>query len=495
MLTDSNPPDITVQVTNALNAQSSLPDVTAQTPVSVDCNASADYTPNGDSMSDSPPPYFSADVNNIDDNASYANVASAANLYQEDFASPVMQHGNTSMINDQVSPAGYAQVDSPNTCFYVDDNRAVAIVLSESAYNNNYAVNNHEQTMNIGTVDDIDPNVNVPAVTILGRGETPVADWSSRCDGLEFGGPVNEDLLSMDYVPSFDMEPQVINFIQPDEAGYQAMGMENVHTNAIGGSSREIVVSEHNMYVNQQCIATQEMPRKEDRALPDIDGAILSFGESFEQNNHRDLGVKASTQVVSHTFDTNENELSNGQDSMENMRNVKNTYLKNEKSGSCDLLAFQVNANAEPCEEKLTQDSAKNRNNASQSITPASINSCEENISVGVPLNDELNDFSATNWANEVAKKFQLETESSHSDDPQSSSFIEANLTYDTNAAINEANSKATYNYQEILSFVSNSWQQMEKELTSGTKGKYYYSKSGSNNKPNSSIAKLNNNV
>ena len=128
---------------------------------------------------------------------------------------------------------------------------------------------------------------------------------------------------------------------------------------------------------------------------------------------------------------------------------------------------------------------------SSHSVTSISPSSLEENDPRSVPLSNELNDFSATKWAHQV-ESFQIESETSHGEGQQSSPFIEGSLVYNSTAAINEANNKVNYNYQEILSFVSNSWQQVEKELTSGAPGKCYYSKSGSNN---SNIAKLNNNV
>jgi hypothetical protein len=107
---------------------------------------------------------------------------------------------------------------------------------------------------------------------------------------------------------------------------------------------------------------------------------------------------------------------------------------------------------------------------------------------------NKLNDYSATNWYHQL-ESLQIENETSHGEDQQSSPFIEGNLVYNSTAAINEANNKVNYNYQEILSFVSNSWQQVEKELTSGAKVNYYYSNSASTNKAKSNIAKLNNNL
>jgi hypothetical protein len=191
-----------------------------------------------------------------------------------------------------------------------------------------------------------------------------------------------------------------------------------------------------------------------------------------------------SSQVAHHAFDTDHNELNHSLNPNDNMGSDRDICYEKYEDSVTQLSELKINTNDKYSEGVFSQVNTGNM--ATQSITSISPNSSEENDRQSVPFN-ELNDFSATNWANEV-EKFQMENEVSPGDDQQSASFLEANLLYNTTTSINEAN-KVNYNYQEILSFVSNSWQKMEKELTSGTKGKYYYSKS---NKTNS---KLNNNV
>lgn len=224
--------------------------------------------------------------------------------------------------------------------------------------------------------------------------------------------------------------------------------------------------------------------------LPDMDKAIVSFGESLEHANKINAGINSSSQAALQTgTDTNELNIQDLNDKMR--KDGEPHYERYENSESTNLSGLKINTNLK-YSERLPEDGTGNI--SLHSVTSISPNSIEETDPQSVPLiNNELNDFSATNWANQV-ESFQIDNEPSHGEDQKSSPFIEGNLVYNSTAAINEANNKVNYNYQEILSFVSNSWQQVEKELTSGA-GKYYYSKSVSNNKNNSSIAKLNNNV
>ena len=487
MLIDANPPDITVQAKKSLKPRSSLPDVTAQAPTSTEYNISVNSTPNRDSGTNSPSCIATTNLSSIE-TPPYTNTVDVTDEYKEGIITPAMQQKN-SILHDTISPATFVQSSSPSSCFFVDDNRAVAIVLSERAYNNSYPNNTDGQNVNVGTANiGNEQHSSVPAVTILGRGDTPVADWSSRCDGLEFGGPINEDLLSMDYATPYNVTHQVIsNYIQPHDSYYQEMLVTNVNSNMSMDPVCTNGNSEHITYKRPQCMVIQDMAQDGPIPLPDMDKAIVSFGESLEHANKMDYGINSSSQAAHQTSGTDSNEL-NIQDPNDNMRRDGETHYESyENSESVNLSGLSINTNL-----KYSEDGTGNI--SSHSVTSISPNSIEENDPHNVPLNNELNDFSATNWAHQV-ESFQIENEQSHGEDQQSSPFIEGNLVYNSTAAINEANNKVNYNYQEILSFVSNSWQQVEKELTSGAPGKYYYSKSVSNNKNNSSIAKLNNNL
>jgi hypothetical protein len=250
--------------------------------------------------------------------------------------------------------------------------------------------------------------------------------------------------------------------------------------------------SEHITYKTQQCMAIQNVAQDEQIPLPDMDRAIVSFGESLEHANKMESGINSSSQAAIQTFGTDSNELNNIQDPNDKMHKDREAHYEiYENLEPMNLSGLNSNTNlnySEALPEHVTG------NIMSHSVTSISPNSLEENDPQSVPLNNELNDYSATNWPHQL-ESLQIENETSHGEDQQSSPFIEGNLVYNSTAAINEANNKVNYNYQEILSFVSNSWQQVEKELTSGAPGKYYYSRSVSNNKNNSNIAKLNNNV
>ena len=483
ILIDSNPPDITAQATNILKTQAPLPDVTAQTSKKADCNENA----NGDSIDDSgtciPPPTTTADM--CRDDSGYHDSVPISNEYEDGATVAVMQQMNTSYQNDSVSSLTENQSGPQNSRFFVDDNKAVAIVLSEEAYNNNNnSGNNGNTVINMHPVDmDNDSSTNVPAVTILGRGETPVADWSSRCDGLEFGGPINEDLLSMEYMTPYNMNSHDFNnCIQPHDSYYQeVMVVKPNNGNIAMDTSFQNEVNEHIIYGAQQGIASRNIPQQGNISLPDMDRAIISFGECPEQNNGLVSNMIASSQITPHVFNADSNELTNSQDANDNKRNPE-SYQK--YPNTCGMSAgLEYNSNIRFTGEGLAQDGSGNMM-ATQSIASVSTNSSEENYPQSVPLNTELNDYSATNWANE------MENEESADDEKQSESFLEANLLYNP-SAIGEAN-KVNYNYQEILSFVSNSWEKVEKELVSGAKGKYYYSRSVPN-KNTSNIAKLNN--
>jgi len=488
MLIDVNPPDITVQANNSFNSRSSLPDVTAQAPTSTECNISVNSTPKRNSGTNSPSHCIATMNLSSIETPPYTDAVDVTDVYKEGINTRAMQQEN-SILHDTISSATFVQSSSPSSCFFVDDNRAVAIVLSERAYNNSYTVNNDGQNVNVGAASiGTEKQSSVPAVTILGRGDTPVADWSSRCDGLEFGGPINEDLLSMDYATPYNMEHPVINnYIQPHDSYYQEMLVTNVTSNMSMDPLCTNGNSEHITYKSPQCMVIQDVVQGGQIPLPDMDKAIVSFGESLEHANNMDSGINPSSQAALHTSGTDSNEL-NIQDPNDNISKAGEThYERYENTESAKLSGLNINTNL-----KYSEDGTGNI--SSHSVTSISPNSIEENDPHCVPLNNELNDFSATNWAHQV-ESFQIENEPSHGEDQQSSPFIEGNLVYNSTAAINEANNKVNYNYQEILTFVSNSWQQVEKELTSGAPGKYYYSKSVSNNKNNSSIVKLNNNL
>ena len=484
MLTASNPPDITVQFTNSssqLKAQASLPDVTAQASTSADGNISVNSTPNGDSGSNTPPPYFSSTEINSINSPSFPKMIPVADIYQEGFTIPAMQQGNSGGVNEPLSSETNIQVGSPTSCFFVDDNRAVAIVLSERAYNNSYNINDDGQNVDISMKDNgNEQHANVPAVTILGRGETPVADWSSRCDGLEFGGPINEDLLSMDYSTHFNINHEVINFVDPhDSSYYQEIQVPEGNSNLEMGALCKNGDNEQIAYETPQCIISNDSHQERQLPLPDMDEAIVSFGECLEQATPINSGAEPSSQIAPHTFNTDDNEL-NDQDPNDKMRSDKNIcYEEYERPGSPNSLALKINTYVDV---------------AQQSTISVSPNSSEGKNPHSVPLSNELDDFSATNWANEIAEKVQMEADPSQGVD-EPSSFIQGNLVYNANAECNETNSKVNYNYQEILSFVSNSWQQVEKELTAGANVNYYHSNAEPNNKANSSIVKLNKNV
>ena len=491
MLIKGNPPDIAVQVSNVFKPRSSLlPDVTAQAPVSTECNISKNSTPNGDSGTNTPPSYVTTTDPRSVENQPYTNTVNATDEYTEGIITPAMQQKNNN-LHDTITSASFVQPSSPSSCFFVDDNRAVAIVLSERAYNNSYTVNNDGENVNVGMANTgNDQHSNVPAVTILGRGDTPVADWSSRCDGLEFGGPINEDLLSMDYATHYNMEHQVMNnYIQPHDSYYQEMLVTNVSSNMDQLTTIDPLYKNGNVeqitYETPHCMVIQGLADDTQIPLPDMDRAIVSFGESLEHATKMDADINSSSQAAFQNFDTDSNELKNNQVANDNKcKDREAHYEKYESSGSINLSGIEVN------NLKYSEEMPEHGNNvrSSHSVTSISPSSLEENDPRSVPLSNELNDFSATKWAHQV-ESFQIEIETSHGEGQQSSPFIEGSLVYNTTAAINEANNKVNYNYQEILSFVSNSWQQVEKELTSGAPGKCYYSKSVSN------IAKLNNNV
>jgi len=478
MLMKPSPPDITAQTTNIRKDKAPLPDVTAQA-----SKAAAGYENNdhlaSDSGCDTPKPIIATDV--CKDDSGYHDILPISNDYDDQIAGSAGREMDTYNQNDSISSATLTQSESQNSCYYVDDKRAVAIVLSEKAYN--YSDNGRNQVMNMNTSDmDNDSTSNAPAVTILGRGETPVADWSSRCDGLEFGGPINEDLLSMDYMKPYDMEHNAYNtYMEPRDTYYQEVIIAKANNgNMVTEPSYENEVSGQVIFEAHQSVDSRNEPQQHNLPLPDMDRAIISFGECPDQNINTVPNVNASYQITPHVFDSDNNELTTGQDT--NDVRISDSYERYPNSSGMTS-GLKYDSNMGYVGEGLTQETSGNMVNT-QSIASASTNSSEENYPQSVPLNDELNDFSATNWAS------QLENGVSADDEKQPESFLEANFIYNT-PAINEAN-KVNYNYQEILSFVSTSWEKVEKELMSGAKGKYYYSKSVPS-KSTSNIAKLNN--
>lgn len=477
-LIKSSPPDITSQATNALVTKAFLPDVTAQASITTDGYQNSNSHPTDDSGSSTPQPQIAAEL--CKDDSGYHDFTLMSNEYDNRTGGSAMQDVEAFNQNDSISSATGAQSGSQNTCYFIDDTRAVAIALNEKAYNN-YSGNGNDNVMSMSTSDiDNDTSANVPAVTILGRGETPVADWSSKCDGLEFGGPINEDLLSMEYLKPYDIDQHSYNSgIQPRDSYYQEVMVAKANNCNIGmEQSYEGKVNERIVYETQQCIVSQDITQG-NIPLPDMDRAIISFGECPNQEISLVPDVNAS-QINPHVFDADNNELNNGQNANDKRNSDYGRY-----SNTCDMPAgLEYNSNIRYSGEGFNQDNAGNIMTA-QSVTSASTNSSEENYPQSVPLNNELNDFSATNWAS------QIDNGVSADDEKRPESFLEANLLYSA-AAINEAN-KVNYNYQEILSFVSNSWEKVEKELMSGAGGKYYYSRSVPNNKNTSNIAKLNN--
>ena len=139
-------------------------------------------------------------------------------VYQDDNSNSIIQHTNAINLNDSVSST-CTKAGPLTACCFVDDNKTVAIVLTEKAYNGGCTVNqigsNADVNVHVDSSTD-DHALSAPAVTIFGRGETPVADWFSRCDGLEFGGPINEDLLSMDYSVPININQGETNSIHLD---------------------------------------------------------------------------------------------------------------------------------------------------------------------------------------------------------------------------------------------------------------------------------------
>ena len=473
----SSPPDVTAQTTNNLIDKTPLPDVTAQA-----SKTTADYEnrnkhPTGDSGCSSPKHASTSDI--CKDDSGYHDIVPLYNEYDDRAAGSAPQEIDAYNQNDSISSATITQSESQNSCYYVDDKRAVAIVLSEKAYNCSDQGRSHAMDTSTSDMDN-DSNSNVPAVTILGRGETPVADWSSRCDGLEFGGPINEDLLSMDYVKQYDMGNAYNTCMQPPDTYYQ----EDMITKAHNGSTTtepayETAVIEQVAYEGQG-IGIRNISQQNNLPLPDMDRAIISFGECPDQNISMVPDVNASCQISTHIFDGDSNELMTGRDA--NDARISEPYESYQSA--CGITTeLKYNANLGYTGEGIVQDTEGNMMNT-QSIASASTNSSEENYPQSVPLNNELNDFSATNWAS------QIENGAPGDDEKQPQSFFDANLIYNT-AAINEAN-KVNYNYQEILSFVSTSWEKVEKELMSGAKSKYYYSRAVPN-KTTSNFAKLNN--
>ena len=473
-----SPPDITAQTTNIRKDKAPLPDVTAQA-----SKVAAGYENNdhlaSDSGCDTPKPIIATDV--CKDDSGYHDILPISNDYDDQIAGSAGREMDSYNQNDSISSATLTQSESQNSCYYVDDKRAVAIVLSEKAYN--YSDNGRNQVMNMNTSDmDNDSTSNAPAVTILGRGETPVADWSSRCDGLEFGGPINEDLLSMDYMKPYDMEHNAYNtYMEPRDTYYQEVIIAKANNgNMVTEPSFENEVSGQVIFEAHQSVDGRNEPQQHNLPLPDMDRAIISFGECPDQNISTVPNVNASYQITPHVFDSDNNELTTGHDT--NDVRISDSYGRYPNSSGMTA-GLKYDSNMGYVGEGLTQETSGNTVNT-QSIASASTNSSEENFPQSVPLNDELNDFSATNWAS------QLENGVSADDEKQPESFLEANFIYNT-TAVNEAN-KVNYNYQEILSFVSTSWEKVEKELMSGAKGKYYYSKSVPS-KSTSNIAKLNN--
>ena len=485
MLIESNPPDITVEASNVLKTQASLPDVTAQAPFVIDCTERYITMSNEDSESNAVHNFNSLDPNAMENSVNHS-VVSATDEYTEGFDGPAMQINNNH--DDSIPSTMHVENNSPSSCFYVDENKDVAIVLNETAYYSYATSETKGLDLSISTeniTNDIESTV--PAVTILGRGETPVADWSSKCDGLEFGGPVNEDLLSMEYVTPVDIRHQMNNYIQPHEPFYQPMVITNVNnTGAAINQSNEIENNETLAFETDQ-INNQNAYQEEQVPLPAIDGAILSFGECLEQGT-----VIDPFEIDEQNLDTNNTELNINHGPSNKL--FKDNDISFTNASYTNLSMLKVNTDIQ-YSEAMCENPTKNAENSALSLHSISPNSSEENNPQYVPLNNELDNFSATKWANQVNEKLNLETELPVIDQTQSSSFIENNMVYNANPAITDANNKVNYNYQEILSFVSNSWQQMEKELTSGAKGKYYYSKAASNNKPNSGIAKFNNSV
>ena len=485
MLTVSNPPDITAQVTNVLKVQASLPDVTAQAPT----NASS--TPNGDSGSSTPPAYLSTeDINSID-SSSFPKIIPVEVIHANNFQPPAMQSINRSSYDSLTSTLNL-QTDSTTSCIFVDDSRDVAIVLNETAYNNSYNISDHGRHVDSLKEDNSNEQKDkVPAVTILGRGETPVADWSSRCDGLEFGGPINEDLLSMNFSTNSNLNQETMNYIEPHNSPYyQEIPVAEENSNMTIG---EFCNDGNNVGVtydtSQYTISNNSHPEIQ-LPLPDMDEAIVSFGECFEQATPLSSGVEPSSQLSPHNVNKN-NELSNGpnQDQMRSDKNI--CYERYQKPGMPNIPGKKMDSVKYPAVAS-NQNGSGNVDIAKESII--SDNLSEGSCSNAVPLNNETDKFSASNWAEEVDDQVNIEGEASTPVE-EPASGMQDNLACKRKAEITEINNKVNYNYQEILSFVSNSWQQVEKQLTSGRKANYYYSNSKSNNKANTSIAKANNNL
>merc|ERR1712018_27226 len=273
-------PQLQLHLLAMYSKQASLPDVSAQAPFVIDCSERDITMSYEDSENNSVQPLHSHDPNAMENSVNHS-VVSATDEYSEGFDGPAMQINNNH--DDSIPSTMHVETNSPSSCFYVDENKDVAIVLNETAYYSYATSETKGLDLSLST-ENITNHIEstVPAVTILGRGETPVADWSSKCDGLELGGPVNEDLLSMKYVTPIDIRHQINNYIQPHEPFYQHMVITNVNTGLAINQSNEIENNETLAFETDQ-INNQNAYQEEQVPLPAIDGAILSFGECLEQ--------------------------------------------------------------------------------------------------------------------------------------------------------------------------------------------------------------------
>ena len=131
MLIESNPPDITVEASNVLKTQASLPDVTAQAPFVIDCTERYITMSNEDSESNAVHNFNSLDPNAMENSVNHS-VVSATDEYTEGFDGPAMQINNNH--DDSIPSTMHVENNSPSSCFYVDENKDVAIVLNETAY-------------------------------------------------------------------------------------------------------------------------------------------------------------------------------------------------------------------------------------------------------------------------------------------------------------------------------------------------------------------------
>ena len=208
-----------------------------------------------------------------------------------------------------------------------------------------------------------------------------------------------------------------------------------------------------------------------------MDEAIVSFGECLEEMTPTDSG--SAFTLAPQNYDTGDNELRD--DAEDQVESGTISSDKNYCSEKYDMLG-----SSSPSLFKIKLNNVKSSTATSQPEATGNVDICENSPDAPQEKNiNNLDGFAATNWADEVAEKVQFETEGPI--EPQTpSTFIPGNM-YNSNVSSSiESNSKVNYNYQEILDFVNNSWNQVkEKKLSSGASVNYHASNSVANNKAN----------